>query len=226
MSEFLIVKRPIFPLVSIIGSILILVFGLIFAKDTNVLYALCACFVLYPVFGYWKSSLVVLPISIIFSAIFGGLTYVISKDLVETIASINRVLAITICVIPGLSLSPVVLTRSLKQLKLPRGLILGLLITLTFFPLLRKEVSRVKEAMKTRGANSLFNVKIFYRALLIPLVTRLVNISDTLSLSIETRGFTVLRKEPVVMYKKVKFNFLDLTYLVIIITGLVLAVCL
>lgn len=226
MSEFLIVKRPIFPLVSIIGSILILVFGLIFAKDTNVLYALCACFVLYPVFGYWKSSLVVLPISIIFSAIFGGLTYVISKDLVETIASINRVLAITICVIPGLSLSPVVLTRSLKQLKLPRGLILGLLITLTFFPLLRKEVSRVKEAMKTRGANSLFNVKIFYRALLIPLVTRLVNISDTLSLSIETRGFTVLRKEPVVMYKKVKFNLLDLTYLVIIITGLVLAVCL
>ena len=45
--------------------------------------------------------------------------------------------------------------------------------------------------MKTRGAGSVLNPKILYRAFLIPLVMRLVNISDTLALSVETRGFTL-----------------------------------
>ena len=45
------------------------------------------------------------------------------------------------------------------------------------------------------------NPKIFYRAFLVPFVMRLVNISDTLSLSVETRGFS-LEKVPYTVYKK------------------------
>ena len=51
---------------------------------------------------------------------------------------------------------PIDLVRALNQLTIPRRITLGMLITLTFFPLLRREVKIIGEAMRTRGANSYF----------------------------------------------------------------------
>ena len=79
--------------------------------------------------------------------------------------------------------------------------------------------------MKTRGAGNVFNPKIFYRAFLVPLVMRLVNISDTLSLSVETRGFS-LGGEPYTIYKREKIAAKDILFLAGIIAGSVLAVAL
>ena len=113
------------------------------------------------------------------------------------------------------------MTRNLSQLHMPRGITLGMLITMSFIPVLRGEIKRVREAMKTRGAGSILNPKIFYRAFLIPLVTRLVDISDTLALSIETRGFT-LGKCKYTVYKKEVVNVFDVLYLLGLIAGVVL----
>ena len=92
------------------------------------------------------------------------------------------------------------MTRNLSTLKMPRGVTLGMLIATSFPPVLGAEIKRVREAMKTRGAGSVLNPKIFYRAFLVPFVMRLVNIADTLSLSVETRGFS-LEKVPYTVYK-------------------------
>ncbi len=146
-------------------------------------------------------------------------------DVNEAYAAINRILAVCIAVIPGLALSPIILVRNFSALKLPRMLTLGMMITLTFFPLLGGEVRQVREAMKTRGAGSFLSPKIFYRAFLIPLVMRLVNISDTLALSAETRGFSNNTADCSV-YKTVKLRAADILFLILVLAGAVSAVTL
>jgi energy-coupling factor transporter transmembrane protein EcfT len=91
-------------------------------------------------------------------------------------------------------------------------------------PVLRQEIKRVREAVKTRGACSL-NPKVFYRAFLVPLVMRLVGISDTLSLSVETRGFC-LGKAKYTVYKREIVALSDVVFLVALFVGGALAVAL
>lgn len=58
-----------------------------------------------------------------------------------------------------------------------------------------------------------------------PLVVRLVNISDTLALSVETRGFSADDKNYTV-YRDVKFAVKDAAFAVILVAGSVSAVVL
>lgn len=74
--------------------------------------------------------------------------------------------------------------------------------------LLRAEVRQTREAMRTRGAGGLLNPAILYRAFLIPLMVRLVNLSDTLALSVETRGFTT-EATPYTVYRPVYLQAKD-----------------
>ena len=105
------------------------------------------------------------------------------------------------------------LIRNMNQLHFPKMLTLGMLIAVRFVPVVGSEVRQIREAMKTRGVRaSLWNFKCFYRALLIPLIMRLINISDTLSLSLETRGFE-LENTPVTVYEPVQFTLRDGLYL-------------
>ena len=67
-----------------------------------------------------------------------------------------------------------------------------MLVTLKFIPVLVGEIKQIWEAMKVRGANmNWYRPSCIYRAFIIPLVMRIIGISDTLSLSLETRAFTL-----------------------------------
>lgn len=219
------VKNPVYPVMSILSAVVILVFGLVSAKTVAASYYLAGVWLLFLVFGYWKSCLAIVPFAIAMSAVFCGITYALSKDSVTTYAAANRILAVCVAVIPGIALEPILVVRNLSQLKAPRMITLGMMIALSFFPLLRKETQRIREAMKTRGAGNALNPKIFHRAFLVPLVVRLVNIADTLALSVETRGFNAQDKNYTV-YKEVKFGLRDLAFAAILVAGSVLAVVL
>ena len=219
------VKNPVYPVMSILSAGVILVFGLVSAKTVAASYYLAGVWLLFLVFGYWKSCLAIVPFAIVMSAIFCGITYALSKDAVTTYAAANRILAVCVAVIPGIALEPILVVRNLSQLKAPRMITLGMMIALSFFPLLRKETQRIREAMKTRGAGNALNPKIFHRAFLVPLVVRLVNIADTLALSVETRGFDAQDKNYTV-YKEVKFGLRDLAFAAILVAGSVLEVVL
>lgn len=223
MSERLLTKHPVYPLIGLISSILIIVFGLITAKSIECIWFLGGMWLVFLVYGYWRACIAVIPVAVILCAAFGGITYAISGEIQETYAAINRIFAVCIAVIPGLALSPIVLVRNFSSLRLPRMITLGMMITLTFFPLLGGEVRQVREAMRTRGAGSFFSPRIFYRAFLIPLVIRLVNISDTLALSVETRGFSNESKDCSV-YKTVKLRAVDIIFLLLVLSGAILAV--
>ena len=151
--------------------------------------------------------------------------YTSDGDKIAAMGMINRFFALFLSVIPGMSVEPVDLTRSLVQLKVPRAIVLGMLIATSFIPVLKAEIQRIQEAMKTRGAGSVINIKIFYRAFLIPLITRLVNISDTLALSVETRGFSIEDTECSV-YKKEIIRISDVIFVSGIISFAVMVVIL
>ena len=225
MSEKLQVKHPVYPLIGLLASVLIIIFGLITAKNVVCIWFLCGMWLVFLLFGYWRACLAVIPVAALMCAVLAGITFAISRDTAATYAAINRILAVCVAIIPGLALSPIMLVRNFSALKIPRMITLGMMITLTFFPLLSGEVRQVREAMKTRGACSFFSPQIFYRAFLIPLVMRLVNISDTLALSVETRGFSDGAKDCTV-YKTIKLRAVDILFLAVVLIGSVLAVVL
>jgi energy-coupling factor transporter transmembrane protein EcfT len=92
-------------------------------------------------------------------------------------------------------------------------LTLGMLVAIRFVPILLGEMRRIREAMRTRGVRLLLNPSCFYRAFLIPLIMRLVGISELLSLSIETRGFDLADKGAVV-FRPVAFGARDVMFAV------------
>ena len=196
MSEKLYVKHPLFPMAGIAVSVFTFAFGLAMAKSPGVFFFLGGMWLLLALFGYLRPG------------IFCALTYAISRDAAQTSAAAARMLALCVAAIPGLGLAPVCLVRGFSCMRLPRVLTLAMLITFTFFPLLRAEVRQTREAMRTRGAGGLLNPAILYRAFLIPLMVRLVNLSDTLALSVETRGFTTY-PAPYTVYRPVYLQAKD-----------------
>lgn len=225
MSEKLKAAHPIYPVIGVLASILIIIFGIVTAKSPMCLWFLAAMWLVFLAFGYWRACLAVIPAAALLCAVFAGITYAISRNPLEAYAAVNRLLAVCVAIIPGLGLPPIYLVRNFSSLKLPRILTLGMMITLNFFPLLGGEVRQVREAMQTRGASSFFSPQILYRAFLIPLIMRLVNISDTLALSVETRGFST-DAEGCTIYKPVALRAVDVLFLLLVIAGAGMAVVL
>ncbi|MCD8040811.1 MAG: energy-coupling factor transporter transmembrane protein EcfT [Clostridia bacterium] len=218
-------KYKLFPLVNVIAAVAIIIFGLVMAKHVECSYFLIALFVWLCIFGCARSCVRMLAAFIIVGGIFAGITYAASGSAMSALAMANRFGAVFSGMAVASACESVSTVRALSQVHTPRSITLGMLITTSFMPLLKTEIRRVREAMKTRGAGGMLNPKIFYRAFLVPLVMRLVNISDTLSLSVETRGFA-LGKVKYSVYKPERVAITDILFLIGLIIGMVLTVIL
>lgn len=219
-------KKKIYPVFVFLASLFLMIFGILTARDIKCSYFLAGCWIWLFVFGCRKGCLRILPPFIIVGGLFGVIAYfAYGKDVNASIAMINRFGAVFLAVALGMSVEPADMTRNLSTLKAPRGITLGMLIATSFPPVLGAETRRVREAMKTRGAGSVLNPKILYRAFLVPFVMRIVNISDTLSLSVETRGFS-LEKTPYTVYKKEIITVSDILFVLGLAAGAVLTVAL
>lgn len=223
--KFFELKKEIYPIFALLASLTIMTFGLATAKQIECTYFLIAIFSWFLIFGYYKNILKMLLPLVLIGGIFVFIAYTVSSKWQNAMAMANRFGAIFISLIPCLSIEPVRLTRSLSAMKMPRSVTLGMLIATSFMPFLKTEIKRVREAIKTRGAGSVLSPKIFYRAFLVPFVMRLINISDTLSLSIETRGFTV-SKSNYSIYKRESVTILDCLFFGAIFVASILVVVL
>ena len=220
--SFLQYKKNLNPIVALI----FMVFGLVMSTKTECSYFLIGTTLWLVLFGCYKQLYKLLIVFILFGGFFAIIAYfTMGRNLSAAISMLNRFGTVFLAIVPSTSIQAVAMTRNLSQIKVPRYITLGMLITMSFIPVLKVEIKRVREAMKTRGAGSLLNPKIFYRAFLIPLVTRIVDISDTLSLSVETRGFTS-GKSKYTIYKKETINILDIMYLLGFVVSIVLMVVL
>lgn len=219
-------KQKIYPLFVFLTSLFLIIFGLCLARSVKCSYFLAGCFVWLMLFGCRKRCLCMLPVLIFVGGSFATLAYfAYGKDGKAAMAMANRFASVFLAAALGMSVEPADMTRNLATLKMPRGVTLGMLIATSFPPVLGAEIKRVREAMETRGAGSVLNPKIFYRAFLVPFVMRLVNISDTLSLSVETRGFS-LEKTPYTVYKKETVCLSDVLFLLGLAVGAVCTVVL
>ncbi|MCR5217068.1 energy-coupling factor transporter transmembrane protein EcfT [Treponema sp.] len=190
MTDSFHIKNPLYPVFSIITSLVIFAGSLLLAKSFWGIIFLAAVFLLLVAFGYGRACFFMLPFTIIYVGIFSVIFYFASgRNINFAIQMAVRFGGVSLAAVPGLALEPVCLVRNLTELKCPRLVTLGMLITLSFIPVLAGEIKQVRGAMKSRGAASLWKPSVLYRAFLIPLIVRLVNISDTLTLSVETRGF-------------------------------------
>jgi len=224
--SFLQYKKNLNPIVALISTLFIMVFGLVMSTKTECSYFLIGTTLWLVLFGCYKQLYKLLIVFILFGGFFAIIAYfTMGRNLSAAISMLNRFGTVFLAIVPSTSIQAVAMTRNLSQIKVPRYITLGMLITMSFIPVLKVEIKRVREAMKTRGAGSLLNPKIFYRAFLIPLVTRIVDISDTLSLSVETRGFTS-GKSKYTIYKKETINILDIMYLLGFVVSIVLMVVL
>lgn len=219
-------KQKLYPIIAVVASLFLIVFGLVTAKTSACSYFLIGVYVWLFLFGCHRACLRVLPAFLIVGGVFAAIAYFAYGNSAEAAMSMaNRFGAIFLAAAIGMSMESVALTRSLSAVHMPRSVTLGMLIATSFVPVLQAEIRRVREAMKTRGAGSVLSPKIFYRAFLVPLVMRLAGISDTLALSVETRGFA-LGKVNYSIYKRETIALSDVIFLVGLIAGAVCVVVL
>ena len=192
MFEAFEVKNPFYPLVSFVSSIALLVFGMLFSKNILAFAFAGAVFVLFSVFGFFKSAWKMTVAMGLCGLVIGGLSFLTNRSFDAFWQTVLRMILLGLCAVPMVSTSPCDLTRCLAKLKCPRVITLGMLVTLKFIPVLASEIKQIWEAMKVRGANvNWYRPSCIYRAFIIPLVMRIIGISDILSLSLETRAFTL-----------------------------------
>ena len=216
-------KTKLYPLIAITASLFVIIFGLVAARNENLCWYLLGVLAWLCIFGCFKGVLKILPAFIVFGGAFAGIAYASAGgDFQAALSMLNRFGALFLGVALSMSVAAVRMTRSLSQIHTPRAVTLGMLISMSFVPMLKGEIGRVREAMKTRGAGSVLNPKILYRAFLVPFVMRLVNISDTLALSVETRGFA-LGKVRYTIYKKEQIALSDVVFVLGLFAGAVLA---
>ena len=219
-------KTKLYPLIAITASLFVIIFGLVAARNENLCWYLLGVLAWLCIFGCFKGVLKILPAFVVFGGAFAGIAYASAGgDFQAALSMLNRFGALFLGVALSMSIAAVRMTRSLSQVHTPRSVTLGMLIAMSFVPMLRGEIKRVREAMKTRGAGSILDPRILCRAFLVPFVMRLVNISDTLALSVETRGFA-LGKVRYTIYKKESLAISDIVYVLGLIAGAVLVVVL
>lgn len=217
MLETFEAKKPFYPLISFSVSVIVLIFGMLFSNNLLAFAFATAIFVLYSAFGLFKSTWKMTVAMAICGLIIGGLSFLTNKSLDAFWQTLLRMILLGLCAVPMVSTSPCDLTRCLAKLKCPRVITLGMLVTLKFIPVLVGEIKQIWEAMKVRGANmNWYLPSCIYRAFIIPLVMRIIGISDTLSLSLETRAFT-LDDSTSSVYKVIKIKARDFVFLACVI---------
>jgi energy-coupling factor transport system permease protein len=204
------------PLVSIAISVIVLTSGLFMHKHPQIFFYILIVAVLTILSGNFFVLLKIIIFFMPLGFIIALISYIITDDSSQAIMTIYRFAIIGLSVSFTFKMDPTELSRSLNQIGCSRRISLAILVVFSYIPVLRKEIGRMKEAMKVRGVKW-WNPINYYRVLLLPLIIRMIEISDTLALSIETRGFASRGKSSI--YKKVYIRKKDVIILLLIILG-------
>ncbi|HLR22028.1 MAG TPA: energy-coupling factor transporter transmembrane component T [Tissierellaceae bacterium] len=208
--------EDVYPLFILLGSLITFFIGLSLVRNDWFVYYLLLIIGVYLLSGYFNSILRLLPIVLIISTVV-AITTLVFATMEEAKLTFYRFSLFGISAIPTLSMNPINLVRVLNQNNFPRGLNLGLLISLRFTSKMKEEIKRIYQAMKLRGIhNKWYKPEIAYRAFLIPLMIRIINISDTMALSLETRAFNM--NDTASNYKIIDIQMKDIVYIILILS--------
>lgn len=212
-------KNNIYPVFALFVGLLFFFSGLFFVTQRWFIYFLILIMGVYILFGYARTCILFILAAIPLAGIT-VLFAIISAPFDKAVQNGLRMLLFILSAVAPVSIEPIMLTRNLNQLHVPRGITVGLIIALRFIHVFRTETKRIRIAMKTRGVYlSIRRPRILYRAFLIPLIIRVISISDTLSHSMETRAFSL--SAPATAFCTVTIHIKDILFLMssLIIVG-------
>ncbi|MBQ9306573.1 MAG: energy-coupling factor transporter transmembrane protein EcfT [Clostridia bacterium] len=218
-------RHPLYPLIALACSLLSLLVGMVCAQTPYIFAYILFLDVLFLAFGMGMATLMMNLGMGVFGIVAGAITALINRTFDMFWITPARCLLIGVCVVPLLAVPPAMLTRSLNQLHCPRLITLGMLITVRFIPVVFGEMRQIKDAMRSRGIDTRwyspawYRPSNLYRAFLVPLVMRMVGISDTLSLSVESRAFDPQRRDATV-YHSVHPTARDWTFATLVLLAM------
>ncbi len=109
------------------------------------------------------------------------------------------------------STSPNEFIRAVNQLRLPWKLQVGLLITMRFIPVLKEDMTKIMQSFSLRVSKDKRSIRLMYRALLVPFLFRMMNLSDQVSMNLQMRGFGPTQHH--IRYRDVSFSIYDLIFM-------------
>lgn len=84
---------------------------------------------------------------------------------------------------------PADLIKALQAIRLPAFLVLGIMLTWRFLPIIYQEAQRIIEANQLRGVDLPRQPQRWFNNLFIPLIFRIVTYADDVTIGLETRGY-------------------------------------
>ena len=199
-------KKQIYPLFAILSFVIILPIGMVFSSNSWMWLFVLAYWLLFLAFGYWRACLSCLTGMAFLIIMVSGVTVLMTKDWKTCELSALRCAMISIATIPLMGMS------------------LAIMILFAFIPILMTERSRIMKAYKVRGGNPHVPFA-FFKNMIVPFLVRTISISDTLALSVETRGFD-LKSKPKEIYEPVIPKLYDWIYItsLILVSGAIIGV--
>lgn len=177
------------PILSFILSLLIFFIGLSIVKEKWFYHYYISILILYILLGfglaYLKTFLFFLPLGMIYILV----TYV-GNDLYQTDLAFRRILALGLSSTLSLTIDPSSLSRSLSKLKISKSMGIGLLIVINFIRLIKQEIIILKNAIYLRGIRFFKQPILWLKSFSLPLLIRLISISDNMTRSLEVRRFS------------------------------------
>lgn len=204
-------KKPVYPLFSLLSFFLIFPLGMIFSSSSWMWVFYGVFWTMFFFFGYWKACLWSMIGLAVLSFFFVGITALFNRDPKAIEMAAFRCAMISVSAIPLLGSSYTRLGKSLDSLRCPRSFSLVIMVLFSFLPILLDERRKIMEAYKVRGGNPHLPFA-FFKTMIVPFIVRTISISDTLSLSVETRGFD-LRRKPKYIYDPVIPKWKDWLFL-------------
>ncbi|MGI6579150.1 MAG: energy-coupling factor transporter transmembrane component T family protein [Saccharofermentanales bacterium] len=181
-------SHAIHPILSLLYSLLLFVTGLLFVKEIWFWLFFVTFLILFLLFRFEKIIIKTIPFILIFGLIMSGLT-IINGNKSDVLYSFYRVLALGLASILSISVKPINLVRAFNQLHFPRWISLGFLIVIRFMQIFCEEIKQIRQAIVLRGIRFINTPVLWSRAFFIPLIIRVLSISEGLAISLETRGF-------------------------------------
>ena len=146
-------------------------------------------------------------------------------------------ISITICRWLAIILSSVVffvitppfeMIATLRNIRIPEGVVLSLGMGFRFIPVILEENERILLAQKARGLHCGRGIKRIFRlptiifALAVPLITEMVGRADDIWIALKMRGYDFGKKRRSLRFKHSLLNLVVLTYSICIICGVII----
>lgn len=183
-------EKALHPLLSLVLSIPIFLVGIPLVPLPLFWVYPVSFSLLFLLFGYGKVWLKITLFGLPFLLLSSLLTLIGAPPL-RALQNGLRMYLLLLAATLTLPIEPLRLMRSLNQIRFPRPVSIGILISLRFLHVLKEDFRRIRIAMKTRSATGFLRPGVVYRAFLMPLIMRVFTLSDLLSVSLETRAFSV-----------------------------------